>query len=126
MSLRERLRARQLPTAVVTLSPVVPGADPEQVRVRAIPADDWEALVALHPPTEAQRERGDAWDPATFRSALLAACVLTPEGEEPLTEEEWADAAASGWMVVGELNALFNCAYLLNDRTPQVSALGKD
>lgn len=121
MSLRERLRARQLPRETVTLPAAAEGADPERFELCAIPPGEWEALVALHPPTEQQVAVGDQWNIATFRPALLAVSVNPPDGEDALTESDWADAAAQGWLTIGELNVLFGVAISLNDRSPLVS-----
>lgn len=120
MSLRDRLRVRQLPTEVVTL-PSPGEGDAELIEMRAMPAGDWEALVALHPPTEEQLEQGAEWNIATFRPALLASAVVTPGGEEPLSTQDWADLTASGAMTIGELNALFSVAVSLNDRAPMMT-----
>lgn len=123
MGRRERLRARQLPTATVTLPDPSGGVD-EVFELRALSADEWEVLVAEHPPTEAQATRGASWDVTTFRPALLAACVLTPDGEEPLTAEDWTDLASSGAMAAGEVNLLYGTALELNDRSP-LASVGK-
>lgn len=123
MSLRERLLARQLPSEVVTL-PAVGGGEPERIELRAIPADVWEALAAAHPPTAEEAEQGADWNISTFRPALLALSVVTPEGEEPLTESDWGQLATSGAMAAGELTLLFNVAVALNDRSP-LASVGK-
>lgn len=123
MSLRERLLARQLPSEVVIL-PGAGGGEPERIELRAIPADVWEALVAAHPPTKEQREQGAEWNTATFRPALLALSVVTPDGEEPLTEKDWGQLTTSGAMAAGELTLLFNVAVSLNDRSP-LASVGK-
>lgn len=123
-SLRDRLRARALPTAVVTLQPSREGDDPEEITLRGLVPDVYEALVEAHPPTAEQRERGAMWDHRTFRAALLAACVFTPDGEEPLTEADWADLATSGAIAAGELLQLFNAAVYVNDRSP-LARVGK-
>lgn len=91
------------------------------VKVRALPGDVWEELVAAHPPTEAEQARGDEWHVPTFRPALLAGSVLPDEGEEPLTPQEWTDAIAAGHVTVGEANRLYEEAVLLNARSPRVS-----
>jgi hypothetical protein len=124
VSLRDRLRARQLPTSVVVLAGTA-GEPDETITQRALTASEWEALVGLHPPATADAARGAAWDVATFRPALLAASVVSPEGEEPLSEQDWAELIATARMTAGEVNALFNGACLLNDRAPDVT-VGKD
>lgn len=123
MSQRGRLRARQLPTAVVRLPAAEEGGEPEEIRLRALPPVRWDELVAAHPPTAEQEARGDMWNAVTFRPALLAASVLTPpeEKDDALTEADWAEAADQGWMNIGELVLLFDTALELNDRSPLVS-----
>lgn len=124
MTLRDRLRARQLPTKVETL-PGSAGEPDEQITLRALPAQDWEALIGLHPAAPDEAARGAAWDVKTFRPALLEAAVVSPEGEEPLSAQDWAELIASGRMTSGEINMLFNTACMLNDRAPD-AGLGKD
>lgn len=124
MSLRERLVARQLPQRTVTLSPVVEGADPDVVTVRALPADEWDALVQLHPPTQEQAENGWQWNIATFRPAVLAACATTPDDEIPLDENEWAQLLLA--TPVGDRERLYGAAIDVNDNRWPGAELGKD
>lgn len=119
MSLRSKLRAGALPTAEVP----IPRLD-EVVSLRCLSVDDWELLVASHPPTDDQAGKGWLWNVKTFRPALLAACVVTPEGEEPLGERGWVEAAEEGQLTQGELELLFVTAVNLNARQPTV-AVGK-
>jgi hypothetical protein len=95
--------------------------DYEQVTLRALPPAEWEGLVDLHPPTEEQRQTGLQWNLQTFRSALLAAVVVTPDGEEPRTEAAWDVLTKEGSLTTGELNMLVDAAVSLNLRMPQVS-----
>lgn len=92
--------------------------------VRAMPPADLEALIAAHPATDAQRDKDpDAvWNRDTFVPALLAACVFDdPAGDEPaLTEAEWAIAVTKGASSLGEVAALFNACWQVNDRAPDV------
>lgn len=104
----------------------VGGEPDERITLRALPASEWEALVGLHPPQPADAARGAAWDVATFRPALLAASVVTDDGEEPLSEEDWAELIVTARMTAGEINALFNGACVLNDRSPDMVSVGKD
>lgn len=120
MSLRDRLRARQLPTRVVTLAGV-DGEPDEEITLRALPAAEWEALVGLHPPQPGDAAKGAAWDVTSFRPALLAASVVAPEDEEPLTEQDWSELILSARMTAGEINLIFNTACLLNDRAPDAT-----
>lgn len=120
MSLRERLQARQLPTAKVSLAGATEGAEPAVLELRALPPDEWEALVELHPPSDEQRKQGLPWNVATFRHALLACSVVTAPGEG-LSEEDWRQATKLGWVTIGELLYLYDTALELNDRSPQAS-----
>ena len=97
----------------------------ELVQLRGLPAEEWEALVQLHPPVGAARDEGALWNVVTFRPALLAVSVLPDEGEEPLSEQDWAEIIALKTMTSGEINSIYNRAVDLNSRTPDVD-LGKD
>lgn len=124
MSLRERLVAQQLPQRTVTLSPVVDGADPDVVTVRALPADEWDALVQLHPPTAEQAQGGWQWNIATFRPAVLAACVVSPADDEQLDANEWAQLLLK--MPVGDRERLYGAAIDVNDNLWPGTEPGKD
>lgn len=124
MTLRGRLLAQKLPQRAVTLAPVVEGADPDVVTVRALPAPEWDALVQLHPPTPDQAESGWQWNVATFRPALLAACATTPDDEMPLDEAEWAQLLLV--MPVGDRELLYGAALDVNENRWPGAELGKD
>ena len=124
MSLRQRLVAQQLPERTVTLSPASEGAEPYTVTVRALRADDWDALVQLHPPTDEQRKQGWEWNLASFRPALLAACVVSPaDVGEPLDEVEWAQLLLS--MPIGDRERLYGAAVDVNDHGWPGADVGK-
>jgi hypothetical protein len=125
VSLRERLDAQLLPPRTVPVHPSRPGAGPYLVEVRALPGDVWDDLVRLHPPTPEQAGRGDEWNLVTFRPALLAACVSSPDdAQAPLTVEEWSRLLLV--LSVGERDQLYVAAYELNaNRWPDFEALGK-
>jgi hypothetical protein len=72
-------------------------------------------------PTE--QTQGQRWNPTTFRPAVLAACVVTADGEDPMSADDWEQAAKLGEIGVGEYNALFSAAVNLNLRAP-ASAVG--
>lgn len=93
----------------------------EVFTVRCLPANEWEMLVAEHPPTAEQRSQGWQWDVETFRPALLAATVSTAEGENDLDVLDWQQLARDGNIAIGELDLLFVAAVQLNTRQPQVS-----
>ena len=96
-----------------------------EVTLRTLPPPEWEALVELHPATEEQQARGMQWNATTFRSALLAACVVPAEGDEPLTADDWEQVVKDGELAAGEYNTLCNAAVQLNLRAP-LSAVGKE
>lgn len=134
-SFAQRLRARQLPTEVVPLAGPSPSDPVEYLLLRALAPKAWELLVAAHPPTDEDRAAGRGWHVDTFRPELIAASVLTathrapdqpaPELEEllALVEVEPAqlrgvdllDAAASGFLTIGQLLQLYDVALVLND-----------
>jgi hypothetical protein len=69
------------------------------VRFRAMPSDDFDALVQLHQPTdgevqEATEQRVDKplWNDLTFYPELLERCAVNSE----LSAEEWAEEL-KGW-----------------------------
>lgn len=93
------------------------------VTLRALPAADWEALLELHPPTDAERDKGAQWAPS-FRLALVAASVVPADGEAPTSEADWEAMAKDGSLGAGEINALFTVALNLNLRAPD-SHVGK-
>ncbi len=90
----------------------------ERVVLRALPPSDWEALVEAHPPPKDKQDAGAVWNVSTFRSALLAACVVVPDGEEP---PDWEELTREGHLTAAELNMLFDAAIGVNARAPQVS-----
>lgn len=93
----------------------------EDVRVRALPPADLEVLIGEHPPTPEQEAKGHAWNPDSFVPALLAACV---ESDEVWTEADWAEMTSKGVLALGEVNALFEAAQVVNGRSPDLR-LGK-
>jgi hypothetical protein len=84
-----------------------------QVRLTALPADEWEDLVDAHPPTEADEARGYQWDPKSLRPPLLARSVVVPPG---VAAPDWEHLAKSGEIGAGELEALYAAAVMLNVR----------
>jgi hypothetical protein len=124
VSLRQILVAGQLPQRTVPIRPPRAGADPYEVTVRALPGDEWDALVQLHPPTPEQAAEGWEWNIATFRPALLAACVDSPADQaDPLTEQEWAELLIV--MSVGERDQLYGAAFDVNANRWPTADVGK-
>lgn len=101
----------------------VGGGDPEPLELRALPADEFEQLMAEHPPTAEQREAGTPWNEATFRPALMSRSEVPLDGEEPLSWEDWAQLLSV--LPFGEVRELYDTALALNDRAP-AAELGKD
>lgn len=95
-------------------------ADVEVFTLRALPPAEWEALTALHPPTEEQSGKGWAWNAAALRPELLAAAVVPADGEAAYTAEEWREFARDGRVSAGEQDLLFATAVALNTRAVQV------
>ncbi len=89
--------------------------------VRCVPPAQWDALIDQHPPSEEQRAQGWQWHVATFRPAVLDACVVPDEGEDPIGVRGWVEVAEEGEMTPGELELLFATAVQLNARQPRVS-----
>lgn len=83
--------------------------------IRALPAGQWDDLVAQHPPTGEQRKAGWQWNAATFRPALLAEVV-----EPAMTENQWHVVTERGQLGLGELDMLFAEAVNLSNRAPRL------
>lgn len=65
------------------------------IRYRALSPEDWDALVAAHPPTDKHREAGSTWNNDTFPPALIAAVSLSPkltisQAKGLYTNPEWS------------------------------------
>lgn len=85
----------------------------ELVTLRALAADDWEALVDAHKPRPGTDDR--LWNGETFPKAAFLACV-----ESDLTEQEWEHV----WTAVlssAERIELSNAAIRVNVRVPDSS-----
>lgn len=89
----------------------------EQITMRAIDPDEFEALLALHKPSPEQRDRDpDAeYNPETITAPLLAATV-----ESDLSEADWKGFL--GRCSTGERNSLRLTAIGVNLRVPDPSA----
>lgn len=93
------------------------GACYEPVTLVALHPTQLETLIGKHPPTDEQRAKnGSLFNPETFVPALLAASI-----ESDMTEDDWAEYTTTGAMTTGEVNALFNAAWELNYRVPDVN-----
>lgn len=85
----------------------------EFVTVRALAADDWEALVDAHKPRPDTDDR--VWDGKTFPKAAFFACV-----ESDLSEEDW-EHVWTGVLSDAERIELSNAAIRVNVRVPDSS-----
>lgn len=93
-----------------------------QLTLRALPPAELEALLAEHKATDADRDRdpGAVWNRDTFVPALLAVAVYDdPDATAPaLTVDQWAMEITKGSASLGEVAALFDACWAVNDRTP--------
>lgn len=87
-----------------------------QVKVTALPAEEFEKLVAEHPGREGEDE---AWNADTFPRALFAACA-----NDDLTPDEWR-AFLDDRCSQAEQGMLLLAAQQVNTRTPS-HAVPKD
>ncbi|MGR6922548.1 hypothetical protein ACU635_50555 [[Actinomadura] parvosata] len=85
----------------------------EFITVRALVPEDFEALVALHPPRPDTKDQ--MWNRDTFPKAAFFACV-----ESDMSAEEWEQTWASG-LSSAERIELGNAAIRVNIRTPDES-----
>ncbi|WP_411130410.1 hypothetical protein [Streptomyces sp. x-19] len=84
-----------------------------ELTFRALPRPILDGLIKRFPPSEAQAEDGDAWDPERFPAALVAAAHVERDDQgntvEGMSEEE-AQELLDSWPVA-ESNALFAAAW---------------
>ena len=90
----------------------------EVLVIEALAPNDFEDLLAKHQPTPEQRkENPDAsFNPATFRPALMEACV---QGD--MTADDWADFLVKPGSSLGEVNDLWWTVWGINGRAPDPS-----
>jgi hypothetical protein len=89
---------------------------------RGLPLEEFDALVALHPPTEEQHREKWIWNPDTFNYALLAECAV----DSDLTAEEWAEELADGdrWTRADRTKIISTC--LAANQQTMADAVPKD
>ncbi|MEU5002019.1 hypothetical protein [Streptomyces sp. NPDC021622] len=84
-----------------------------ELTFKALPRPILDGLIKRFPPTEAQAEDGDAWNPETFPAALIAAAHIERDDVghtvEGMSEEDAQDLLDS-WPVA-ESNALFAASW---------------
>ena len=117
-----RLSDTTTPEGLAQLKAAESACDPysEVLTVSPIPADQYDALVSEHPPSDEQRALGHVWNPDTFWSALLAACI-GQEAVDPMTEKDWAEwGHIPGAAASGEIGVLFQTCLNANDRSPDM------
>lgn len=78
-----------------------------RLTMRALDGDAYDALLAKHPATEAQKADGYAFDVDRFGPAILAACIVTPAGAPVLTFEQALQLWRSPAWSRGERSDLF-------------------
>lgn len=84
-----------------------------ELTFKALPRPILDGLIKRFPPTEAQAEDGDAWNPETFPAALIAAAHIERDDEHNTVEgmsEDDAQNLLDSWPVA-ESNALFAAAW---------------
>lgn len=84
-----------------------------ELTFKALPRPILDGLIKRFPPTEAQAEDGDAWNPETFPAALVAAAHIERDDEHNTVEgmsEVDAQDLLDSWPVA-ESNALFAAAW---------------
>jgi len=116
----ERLRAAEAEAEAAT----------EAIVVRAMPSYAYEALLDAHPPDDAARERGEAYNAATFAPALLAACHVERNGSGEGPEEESMTVEQATELLrhspAGDARLLFQLALAVNQQTlVRLTDLGK-
>jgi hypothetical protein len=79
------------------------------IKLAAISAVEYDALMALHPPTAKQKDDGEGFNSETFSLAIIAAVVSEPKMSVAEVEQVWN----SGSWSRGELRDLyFSCLNL--------------
>ncbi|MFF0903998.1 UNVERIFIED_CONTAM: hypothetical protein RF653_10020 [Kocuria sp. CPCC 205316] len=99
---------------------------------RSIGRPAMNALMDEHPPVDVDRAKakrlhvdfGDLTWGQSFEPALLAACLIPEEGEEPLTVEDFEALYKSDNWTAPELDTLFITALSVNSSN-SIEALGK-
>lgn len=86
----------------------------EHIAIRALPSDEFEALVDAHP-AQGEESNRTPWHSATFHPALLAACV-----DSDMAEDDWAEFFAEN-ASYGDRNGLVTAALDLNTRAPEAT-----
>ncbi|MGD3109497.1 hypothetical protein [Streptomyces sp. YGL11-2] len=84
-----------------------------ELTFRALPRPILDGLIKRFPPSEAQAEDGDAWDPERFPAALIEAAHVERDDRGNAVEgmsEEDAQELLDSWPVA-ESNALFAAAW---------------
>lgn len=85
----------------------------EQITLVAMPAEDWDALLEAHPPSDEKAKASGAWcNPMTLLPAGLVACVQDSE----LEEQDWAEYVVTGAMGPGDAVALLDKLTALHSR----------
>lgn len=123
MSFWEELEQRQLPTETVPL-PVEGGT--VSVVLRALPPAEWDALCEEFKVSDPEQAAQGVVNLRDMRWALLAACIVAPDGAPPKTPAWWEQLAKRGGTSAGELDYLVDRAMSVNRRAPMPPDLGKD
>ena len=114
---------RRLEKELTVLLPVGEGKTEEvSFLFQSIGAQEWDRLVAKHPPTSEQRIEGSPFNMHTFAPALLSITCVEPE----LTEEEWKEIWNSPDWNRGEVVQFYVTAVELCSTGMDVPFSGRD
>lgn len=96
---------------------------------RALPRPAVDALIRRFPPTEAQAEDGDAWNPELFPAALIAASHIERDEHGQVVDgmsEQDAQDLLDSWPI-SDANLLFQTAWQVQQISrASTEELGKD
>lgn len=123
MEFWQRIEARGRPEQTVPLNI---NGETVPVRLRALPPAEWDALVEAFPAGGEDAAQPGQVDLAAMRWPLIAQSVVAPDGSPPRDPQWWEDLAKAGVLVAGEVGALTDVAWLLNQPRGLGVDLGKD
>ena len=118
--LKKKSRAKE--TFTIYLSNEDGVQEEMELTYQAIGAQEYDKLVAKHPPTSDQRVEGASFNIDTFGPALISKVCVEPEMTESDMKEIWSSPEWSR----GDLMVLFRHAVELNNRGVDIPFTGTD
>lgn len=91
------------------------------ISFQALGAQEYDDLIAKHPPTAKQKKDGATWNPDTFAPALVAHCSVEPKIDGETALQIWESESWSR----GELMDLFMQVVQMNAEGLDVPFTGK-